>query len=339
MNKLVTVIDLSSNRIAAAAAVMSKAGGVSLLGLEHLDSRGVREGDIIDLNKATEDIASVKNKLERRKNIKIKNIFVATKGADTKMDILRGMIPLARTPREITTRDLLKCLEVTAMIKLPLERAIIEKIVRNFRIDGAPGDIQNPVGLYGIRLEAEAFIATINQSKVQSITKCIDHAGLLLDGIHLSAIACSNSVLDEKEKKEGVLLLDIGDGLTEALTFKNNMLKNFRVIKKKGEAVLNGSIRPDKNGFSSVVVTGKGALLESAIEKAEKIFKRPARIGILRKGGGSLGLRYSSQNAITHTRTIGLIRHLAREHKNNHIHKSPIHKAFRKISDLYETYF
>ena len=338
MSKIVTVIDLGSNRIAAATARINKEGNVSLLALEHLDSRGMRGGDVIDINKATEDITSVVGRLERRKTPKIQNVFVVTKGADTKMALFSGMIPLARTPREITRRDVLKCLDIAAMVKLPLERAIVEKIVRSFRIDGALQDIINPIGLYGIRLEASAFIATINQSKVQNITKCIDHAGLLLDGIRLSVIASSNSVLDEKEKKEGVLLLDIGDTLTESLIFKNNMLKSFRIIKKGAGTILNGNIEESygrDNDFSSVVVTGVGALLDGVIEKTEKALKRPARIGIVKDAGQSL----NSQDAIIHTRTTGLINRLAKEYKESHTHKSPIHKAFRKILDMYESYF
>ncbi len=335
MSKIVTVIDLGSNKIAGATASINKEGNISLLALENLHSRGIRGGDVTDVNKAVEDIASIMDRLQRRKRPKIKNVFVITKGADTKMDILRGMIPLARAPREITRRDVIRCLEIAAMVKLPLDRAVIEKIVRSFYIDGGAVDVSNPIGLYGIRLEAEAFIATVHMSKIQNITKCIDHAGFLLDGICLSGIASSDSVLDEKEKLEGVLLLDIGDTLTESLIFKDSMLKSFRIIKACADTILNGNMRVDNNDFSSVVVTGGGALLDGAIEKAERMLKRPARIGIVKNAGQNL----SSRDAIIHTSTIGLISRIAKEYKNDHTHKNPIHKAFRKIVDIYESYF
>ncbi|UCD55534.1 MAG: hypothetical protein JSV93_01685 [Candidatus Omnitrophota bacterium] len=333
MIKIVTVIDLGSNKIAGATASIDKEGNISLLALENLHSRGIRGGDITDINKAVGDIASLMDRLQCRK--KPKNVFVITKSADTKMDILRGMVPLARAPREITRRDVARCLEIAAMVKFPLDRAIIEKIVRGFYIDGSALNVSNPIGLYGIKLETEAFIATVHMSKIQNITKCIDHAGFLLDGICLSGIASSESVLDEKEKKEGVLLLDIGDTLTERLIFKDSMLKSFRIMKKGAGAILNGNMRVDNNDFSSIVVTGGGALLDGVIEKTEKMLKRPARIGIVKNAGQNL----SSQDAIIHTSTVGLISRIAKEYKNSHTHKNPIHKAFRKITDIYESYF
>ncbi|MBL7155594.1 MAG: hypothetical protein ISS90_00435 [Candidatus Omnitrophica bacterium] len=353
MKKLVTVIDLGSNKIAAVSASVRKDGRVNILSLENLYSRGISGGEITDMDKAVEDINSVVCKLQRHRQKRIKNVFVTTKSADVRMDIARGMAPLSKIPREITKRDVKRCLEIAAMVKVPLDRIVIDKAVRGFYIDGGASSIRNPVGLYGIKMEVEAFIATASQSKLQSITKCIDHAGLLLDGIHLSGIASANGVLTGQEKENGVLLLDIGDSLTEELIFKNSMLKSAHIIKKGASAILDDKMRVNKekltallkevfaglaagkNNFSSAVVTGGGALLEGAIEETEKLLGVPARIGIARNAGHNL----NSQEAIIHTSTIGLINQIATEYKTSGRYKNPIRKAFRKIHDIYESYF
>lgn len=352
MKKIITVIDLGSSKIAAAIAGIDKDGRVSLLALENLYSHGMQSGNITDINKAVNDISSIMVRLKRHQRKKIKNVFVTIKGIDVKMDIGRGTIPLSKTSREITKRDVNRCLDIAAMVKLPLDRTIIEKVVKGFCIDGGSFSVTNPIGLYGVKLEAETFIATANQSKIQNITKCIDFAGLILDGIYLSGLASANSVLEAEEKEKGVFLLDIGESLAEGLIFKHGMLKNFHIIKQGATSILgngmhvnkqklcsllkkaNSALRVDSDNFVSIVVTGGGALLDGIIEETEKVFKIPARIGLVKKERN-----LNSRDAIIHTSTIGLIDYLAKEYKTSHIHNSPIHKAFRKILGIYESYF
>jgi len=352
MNRVVTVIDLGSNKIAASQARIAKNGSVFLLGMENLYSRGIAGGEITDINKAVEDIKSVMKKLLRHGK-KSKNVFVTTKGFDIRMDISRGMVPLSKTPREITKKDVKKCLEIASMVKLSPERDIVEKVIKSFYIDEVASGVKNPVGLYGVKLEVEAFIATVKRSKIQNITKCIDHAGFLLDGIRLSGMASADGVLDVAEKEKGVLLIDMGDTLTEAAGYKNGMLKNFRVIKKGVSSVLDGKMRLERRrlsaffkdtlsaveagegDFFSTVVTGGGALLDGVIEEAEKSFNVPSRIGFAKKAGREL----NAEDAIIHAATVGLISRLAEEHKASRVPTNPIHKAFHKIIDIYESYF
>lgn len=331
MSKIVTVIDLGSSKIAAAMARIDREGRTSLLGLESLDSRAMEGGEITDINKAAEDITSVMRKLYEHKVPKTKNVFVTVKGVNAKINISRGMVPISRTPREITKRDIEKCLNIAAMVRLPIERVVLEKLVKGFYIDGATIAVSDPLGLYAIKLEAEVFVVTVNRSKIQNITKCIDHAGFFLEGIHLSSTASFDGILEEKEKKEGVLLLDIGDSVTEKAIFKNGILESLHIVKKSDSAIFKEKSRL----FESIVMTGGGALVDGLIEKTEKIFKCPTRMGLVKNTGNNL----SPQDAIIHIPTLGLIRRIAGEYKNHHACVNPIHKAFRRILDMYESYF
>ena len=353
MSKLITVLDLGSSKIAALRALVNTDGSTLIIAAENMHSRGITRGDITDIDKATDDVSSIMRKLERGMPKKAKKVFVTTRGADVKMDISRGMVPLSSIPREITKKDVKKCLEMASMIRLPLDIAIVERFVRAFYVDRESPGVQNPVGLYGIKLEAETFIALANRSKIRNITKCIDHAGLLLDGIYLSILASAESVLGEGDKEKGVLLCDIGGSLTEVAFFKNGALKNFNTIKEGAKAVLNDSGGTDKEklesllkkvlasvpaaskGAPSVVITGGGALLDGVIEEAEKVFATHARIGIARQAGRSL----NSQDAIIHTSTIGLATRMAGEYTRGHSGKGFMKRALGRISDIYESYF
>jgi cell division ATPase FtsA len=148
-------------------------------------------------------------------------------------------------------------------------------------------------------------------------------------------------------------LIDIGNSLTEVLFFQNNKLRHFTVLEKGARDIVShdGSLKKEKlnivlegilesmpsyrENFISVVVTGGGALLDGVIEEAERILKIRVRMG----RAASTGFSLSSQDAMVHTSTIGLINGFAKSYKPDATHKSPIQKAMRRLFDLYESYF
>lgn len=331
--KQITVIDLGSNKISAAAAVIDKNAAVKVLALENSESRGMTEGHIIDINKSVEDISAIVKRLEKRGKKRLRRVFITTRMRDVRLHRARGLAPLSKTSRTITRADVKKCLNTASMIRLPVDRIIVQTAVKGFYIDGSEHSVKNPVGLYGMKLEAEAFIISAKFSAIQNITKCVDHAGFLLEGIYHSSIASASGVLSDEELEKGTLLLDVGDDQIEALTFKNGALKDFSHIKKGANVPLTKPER--RSDFSSVVLTGGGALADGAVEEAEKVFGAPARIGL----AGGADRELSPQDAVMHTPTLGLIDCLAKEYAASHAAGDPLKNAIQKLSDIYETYF
>ena len=351
--KTFTVIDLGSTKISAATAGIDRNGREKIFATEISDSKGITGGTITDINKATQSIKTLVEKLRKKSSIKIKRVFVTVKGTDIEINRTRGMVFLSKTPREITRKDINKCAELASIFKLPLEKEIIEVIPSAFHIDGSPIPLKDPLGLYGVKLELKAFVATAGRGSMGNIAKCIDHSGLILEGVYLSGVASGASVLEEHQKDKGVLLLDIGDISSEVVFFRENMVKQFGAIKMgvsdilSDEGVINdGSMNKffakvkeilahDKDKLGSLVITGGGALLEGVLESAENAFNVHARMGLVKNEGHALNL----QDSIVHTSTIGLVRYLSRKHKALILHRNPLHRFFSKFQNIYDSYF
>ena len=351
--KTFTVIDLGSTKISAVTAGIDRGGRENILATEISDSRGITGGNITDMNKATQSIKTLVEKLRKKSSIRIKHVFVTVKGTDIEIHRTRGMVFLSKTPREISRKDLNKCAELASIFKLPLEKEIIEVIPSAFYIDGSSIPLKDPLGLYGVKLGLKAFVATANRGNIGNITKCIDHSGLILEGVHLSGLASGASVLEEDQKDKGVLLLDVGDISSEAVFFRENMVKQFGVINMGVSDILSadGTINDssvskffakakeilafDKDKLGSIVITGGGALLEGVLESAEKTFNVHARMGLVKNEGHALNL----QDSIVHTSTIGLVRHLSKKHKASILCRNPFYRFFTKFHNIYDSYF
>ena len=83
----------------------------------------------------------------------------------------------------------------------------------------ASGAFSNPVGMYGVRLEASVHVVTSSVAAVRNICHSILRAGVDVRGVVLGGLASSYAVLSEDERQMGVCLLDIGGGTTDVAVF------------------------------------------------------------------------------------------------------------------------
>ena len=81
-------------------------------------------------------------------------------------------------------------------------------------------DIQNPIGMSGVRLECNVRIVTGYASTVSNITQCIERSGLQVEGVVLQSLASSMAVLSEDEKQMGVAVVDMGGGSCDLIVYK-----------------------------------------------------------------------------------------------------------------------
>src|SRR5690606_7056966 len=96
-------------------------------------------------------------------------------------------------------------------VSLPSTREILHVLPTSFRVDSQEG-IKDPIGMSGVRLEAETHIITGSSTVLKNIRKCIEQLGIQVAEFVFSGVAASESVLSETEKELGVVVMDIGAG-------------------------------------------------------------------------------------------------------------------------------
>ena len=72
---------------------------------------------------------------------------------------------------------------------------------------------RRPVGMSGVRLEANVHLVTGAASAVQNLAKCIERCGIQVDALIPAAIAGARAVLTDDERELGVCLVDIAAGI------------------------------------------------------------------------------------------------------------------------------
>jgi cell division protein FtsA len=106
---------------------------------------------------------------------------------------------------------------------------IIHVMPQDYYVDFEDG-IKDPVGMSGVRLEADFHVITAQTNAINNVNKCVKRANLEIENLILEPLASSLAVLSEEEKEAGVCLVDIGGGTTDIAIFHESIIRHTAVI-------------------------------------------------------------------------------------------------------------
>lgn len=208
----------------------------NVIGVGLSPSLGLRKGHVIDVEELIHNIIASLEDAERMAGVPINHVLVGMSGAHIEAFDSRGVIAISGS--EITVDDVARVLDAAQAVSIPTNRRILHIEPKAYAVDEQRG-ITNPVGMTGIRLEVEAHIITGHVQHVKNIEKCVDQAGVDIDGMVPATIAASEAVLTKRQKELGVAVLDIGAGCTSLAVFEEGSILHSVTLPIGGESVTN----------------------------------------------------------------------------------------------------
>jgi len=230
-------VDLGTTKIAAIIAEVDN-DDLKIVGVGSTPSNGLKRGVIVNLEKAIESIEKAVDEASRMAGVKVDSCYAGISGSHIESINAHAMIATARSGGVVTKRDIERVIEQAKAIALPLDREIIHAIPIEYVVDNEKG-IKDPVGMSGVKLEAEVHIVTAAITSAQNIYTALERAGLRVKDLVLQPLASSYSVLQPDEIDLGVCLLDIGGGTTDLAIFYDGAIRYSEVIPLGGEYITN----------------------------------------------------------------------------------------------------
>ena len=196
---------------------------MKLLGNGVAISTGVKKGTVVDINSTIQAIEDAVQKAEKKANLKVSEAYVGLSGEHIRGLNTQGAISIKNGhpvtyADEIKRSDVERVLEMARAVSLPIDREILHILPQEFVVDTQSG-IKNPVDMVGRRLEAKVHLVTCATSAAKNITKCVEEAGLGIQGFIYQPLASAEAVLEQHEKDLGVVLVDIGGGTTDICVY------------------------------------------------------------------------------------------------------------------------
>src|SRR5258708_320061 len=155
---LLSGIDIGNSEVKVVIAKIERdAARPEILGVGTAPSHGLRRGMVVDMEETINDGSAAVQRAEAMAGTKLKRAYVAVNGLHIKNQISRGVIAVSRPDNEICQSDIDRVLQAASVVSLPANREIVHVVPRNFIIDGTE-NVKNPLGMKGVRLEAEVLI-------------------------------------------------------------------------------------------------------------------------------------------------------------------------------------
>src|SRR5918996_429195 len=229
-------IDVGTTKICTIVGEVAENDETRILGVGVSPSSGLSKGMVDNIREATEAIRASVEKAERASGTRILSAHIGLSGAHIQSINNRGIVAVPDRSRPISADDIARALEGAKIISMPNNREILHVLPRYYIVDGQDS-VSDPLGMYGQRLDVEAHIITVASSAVQNLSKVVEAAGVQVDEIVLQPLAAAESVLTLEEKRQGVVLADIGGGCTDISVFVEGSIHHTATLPLGGNHI------------------------------------------------------------------------------------------------------
>ena len=224
----ITAIDIGTTKIATIVAQYSKSGSIEILGHSVVPCKGLSKGNVVDVEKTSEGITQSISILRQYYNLNIKSAFLGITGSHVNFEDRWDKLDSVAKSGVITREDIIKN-PLKASDQNIDNKSILHTIPISYSVDGA-NEILNPIGMHSSNLSVKTHLISASPSAVTKLIQSANEADIESDGLILEPLASFHSVINENEKNDGVLMVDIGGGTTDLMFFKNKRVEYTAVI-------------------------------------------------------------------------------------------------------------
>lgn len=233
---IIVGLDIGTTKIVCIVGRKNEHNKIDIMGVGKADSVGIARGVVLNIDQTVASIIKAVKEASEKSGVEIKYVNVGIAGQHIKSLQHRGVKTRADLEKEINQRDVDSLIEDMYKLVMPPGEEIIEVLPQEYIVDNEQG-IKNPIGMAGVRLEANFHIITGQIAAARNIEKCVTKAGLMMNELTLEALASSDSVLTPEEREAGVVLVDIGGGTTDIAIFQDDIIRHTAVIPFGGNVI------------------------------------------------------------------------------------------------------
>ena len=238
INTISAVLDIGSDKIICLIAKNTISENYrekfEILGLGHHKSSGFEHGSIVDPSNLELAIRKAIEDAEHMSSLTIDKISVNITSDKVESNLFEISIPI--NDIQVTNRDLEKALSIAAEQNESSDKLIFETIPLGFSIDGVDL-IEDPVGMYGEKLNINLNNLTCAKGIIQNISNVIESAHIQLERIIFTPISSAVATLSSDEANLGSIVIDMGAGTTSYSIFSDNIFRYAGVVSFGGNNI------------------------------------------------------------------------------------------------------
>jgi cell division protein FtsA len=220
-------IDVGTNRVRVVIGMAESKNLPVIVGFGEAKNSGMRKGAIINIDQTATAIDQALAAAEKMSGYRVVEATVSVNGSHVYGQVSRGTI--AVTGKEVSEDDIARVERDASLIQLGENREILDITTRGF-ILGEQTNIKDPLGMSGLRLEADSYVISGLTPHISNLEKALLLTELTKTNIIPSGLAAAQVVLSQNQKENGVALVDIGGATTNVVVYDEGELYHVAIL-------------------------------------------------------------------------------------------------------------
>ncbi|RDL42961.1 cell division protein FtsA [Marinomonas piezotolerans] len=233
---MIVGLDVGTSKITCIVGELGVDGDIEIVGIGTHAAKGMKRGVVINIESTVQSIQRAVEEAELMAGCNIHSVYVSVAGSHIRSQNSHGIVAIK--DGEVQTEDIERVIDAAQAVPISSDQRLLHVLPQEFHIDSQEG-IRDPLGMSGVRLEANVHLISGAANAVMNVEKCIRRCGLGVDGVVLSQLASSHVCLSEDEKDLGVCIVDIGAGTSDLAVWIDGALHHTAVVPVAGDQVTN----------------------------------------------------------------------------------------------------
>lgn len=224
---LITAIDIGSWKVSALIARKLEDGSLAVLGTGQRESRGVRRGFVVDMERTEMAVRETVEQAEKVAGTNIEKVILSFSAGSIESKV--EPVEMTVGGRRIEQADIDSLFERARERIDPEGRVMLQAHPTLYTIDGMRG-VARPLNLHAERLGVDVHVVLADGAPLRNLETSVRGAYLDVDAIVAAPVATAMACLSDEERDLGVALVELGAGVTNVSLHIGGMLVAMKSI-------------------------------------------------------------------------------------------------------------
>lgn len=234
---VIAAVEIGTSKVAVLLGEITGVSGLNIIGHKVCASTGVRKGEIIDLGKTGQCVHTAIFQAEKEARSRANRVYLAQTGSHLRGDFNLGSSNISSPDGIVSPIDIEAAKKDALRRSLPRGRAYIHHIRNPFFLDG--NHVENPISKKGRQLQVGYWSVHGDSEKVNDSLRIIQGIDLEVADVIISGVASGAVLLEETEKENGALVIDMGGGTTDYVLYRKGYIVRTGVVPVGGDHITN----------------------------------------------------------------------------------------------------
>lgn len=235
-SKIIGAVEVGTAKAVVLVAELS-GESMTIIGMGQSTMTGMRKGEVMDLHSVSNCVHAALMSAERTAAAKIEEVYCSLSGAHVQGFRHPGVTTISSNEGTVGKRDMERAVENARNKVLEPGRVYLHHVMNGYLLDGYPVD--NPLGRSGSHLEVRYWHITGSEGQLRDHLDILSGYNLEVEDFMVDSLASGTLLAEDEEKRQGVLVLDIGKGTSDYVLYRGRRVLQTGVIPVGGEHITN----------------------------------------------------------------------------------------------------